>query len=104
MGYQFLAEAKDLWEIEVNRPHTLTTLQAGLIMNTIFSVCSMDDLSSAYLVQIIAMARNLGILESTAHINDEKLRHSYEFTAWALFYWQWYETPSLFTWHIATAC
>lgn len=54
-----------------------------------------DKLASAYLVQAIDIAHELGLFEPTTYIMHRKLRHSYDLTAWSLFHWQWYETQTL---------
>ncbi|KAJ4020477.1 hypothetical protein NW766_001964 [Fusarium irregulare] len=48
----------------------------------------MDSLSSAYMVQAIKMAQELGLFEPTTYIMNKKLRNSYDLTAWSLFHWQ----------------
>ncbi|KAL2684517.1 hypothetical protein Neosp_005595 [[Neocosmospora] mangrovei] len=88
LGYQFLAEAKRLWEAEMPQERTLTTLQAGLVMNLIFTIYGMDSLASAYLVQATTIANELGLFDASTNIEDLRLRHSYNFTAWSLFHWQ----------------
>ncbi|UPL02438.1 hypothetical protein LCI18_013372 [Fusarium solani-melongenae] len=88
LGYQFLAEAKRLWEAEMPQERTLTTLQAGLVMNSIFSIYGMDRLASAYLVQATTIVNDLGLLDASTNVEDPRLRHSYNFTAWSFFHWQ----------------
>ncbi|RFN43459.1 hypothetical protein FIE12Z_12303, partial [Fusarium flagelliforme] len=88
LGYKFLAEAKRLWAVEESRERSLTTLQAALIMNTIVNMFGIDKLASAYLVQAIDIAHELGLFEPTTYIMHKKLRHSYDLTAWSLFHWQ----------------
>ncbi|KAG7423301.1 Nitrogen assimilation transcription factor nirA [Fusarium oxysporum f. sp. raphani] len=88
LGYRFLAEAKRLWAVEEFRERSLTTLQAALIINTIVNMFGIDKLASAYLVQAIDIARELGLFEPTTYIKHKKLRHSYDLTAWSLFHWQ----------------
>ncbi|KAM5380891.1 hypothetical protein ACJZ2D_003415 [Fusarium nematophilum] len=61
---------------------------AGLVMNAIFLTCGMDRLASAYLIQATSIASELGLLDGSTNIEDKRLRHSYDFTAWALFHWQ----------------
>ncbi|KAF5703906.1 nitrate assimilation regulatory nirA [Fusarium mundagurra] len=88
LGYRFLAEAKRLWAVEESRERNLTTLQAVLIINTIVNMFGIDKPASAYLVQAINIAHDLGLFEPTTYIKHKKLRHSYDFTAWSLFHWQ----------------
>jgi len=88
LGYKFLAEAKRLWAVEESGERSLTTLQAALIINTIVNMFGIDKLASAYLVQAIDIAHELGLFESTTYIMHKKLRHSYDLTAWSLFHWQ----------------
>ncbi|RBA09644.1 hypothetical protein FPRO05_14343 [Fusarium proliferatum] len=88
LGSKFLAEAKRLWAVEESRERSLTTLQAALIINTIVNMFGIDELASAYLVQAIDIAHELGLFEPTTYIMHKKLRHSYDLTAWSLFHWQ----------------
>ncbi|KAG5817520.1 hypothetical protein H9Q71_001862 [Fusarium xylarioides] len=48
----------------------------------------MDTLASAYLVQAIDIAHELGLFEPPTYLKHKKLRHSYDLTAWSLFHWQ----------------
>ncbi|EGU73866.1 hypothetical protein FOXB_15623, partial [Fusarium oxysporum f. sp. conglutinans Fo5176] len=84
LGYRFLAEAKRLWAVEESRERSLTTLQAALIINTIVNMFGMDTLASAYLVQAIDIAHELGLFEPTTYLKHKKLRHSYDLTACTL--------------------
>ncbi|KAI3571860.1 hypothetical protein IWW34DRAFT_824616 [Fusarium oxysporum f. sp. albedinis] len=80
--------SKRLWAVEESRERSLTTLQAALIINTIVNMFGIDKLASAYLVQAIDIAHELGLFEPTTYIMHKKLRHSYDLTAWSLFHWQ----------------
>ncbi|KAF9763172.1 hypothetical protein IL306_003225, partial [Fusarium sp. DS 682] len=88
LGYKFLEEAKRLWIVEVIHNRSLSTLQAGLVLNTIVNMFDMDPLSSAFLVRSMEIANELGLFEPTTYIMDKKLRNSYDLTAWSLFHWQ----------------
>src|SRR5262245_21811968 len=55
LGYQFLAEARRLWKLEV-RKSKITTGQAGLIMVISFNSDGVDRVGWTYLGQAIQMA------------------------------------------------
>ncbi|TVY72315.1 Nitrogen assimilation transcription factor nit-4 [Fusarium oxysporum f. sp. cubense] len=61
---------------------------AALVVNTIVNMFDMDPLSSAFLIQSIEIAHELGLFEPTTYIMNKKLRNSYDLTAWSLFHWQ----------------
>ncbi|KAI9150215.1 Nitrogen assimilation transcription factor nirA [Paramyrothecium foliicola] len=84
MGYQFLAETKRLWELECGRSK-ITTVQAGGILCSIVNANGMDKVGDAYLIQTIAMARDMGIFESLNHVKNKNRRKVYAVTAWSIF-------------------
>jgi hypothetical protein len=87
LGYKFLAEAKRLWEMEQFGPKSLTTLQAALVINVSYNSDSMDKLGVTYTVQAMAMAEELDIFGSLATVTNGRMRQSYTFTAWCLYFW-----------------
>jgi hypothetical protein len=86
LGSIFVAKAKKLWAVEEAHERSLTTLEAALIINTIVNMFGIDRLASAYLVQAIDTAHELGLFEPTIYLKHKKLRHSYDLTAWLLFH------------------
>ncbi|KAI2631054.1 hypothetical protein GGR54DRAFT_628061 [Hypoxylon sp. NC1633] len=89
LSYQFLAEAKRLWEVEsrtgVNR---LTAIQAAVLLSIVSLTTARDKQGKSYLLQAIAMATNLDLFSATAGTEDEKIRRARAFTAWGLYCWQ----------------
>ncbi|KAI2465995.1 hypothetical protein F4781DRAFT_445511 [Annulohypoxylon bovei var. microspora] len=89
LGYQFLAEAKRLWEIEGgSRPGKLTTIQAAIVLSIVATTTAMDKVGTSYLLQGMAMATNLKLFTATCGTRDGEMRKARAFTAWGLFCWQ----------------
>lgn len=85
-----MEETRQLWIQEINHNRSLTTLQAALLLNSIFNMFDMDSLSTAYMVEAAKIAQELELFEPTTYILNKKLRNSYDLTAWSFFHWQWY--------------
>ncbi|KAM0335520.1 hypothetical protein ACHAQA_000568 [Verticillium albo-atrum] len=88
LGYRFLAEAKRLWELEKNCPTAITTVQAGAVICVICNLHGIDKVGSAYLIQAIALATDLGLFTEDFASKSRKQRNAYAVTAWSLFSWQ----------------
>ncbi|KAL7626163.1 hypothetical protein AAE478_002933 [Parahypoxylon ruwenzoriense] len=89
LGYQFLAEAKRLWEVESRKTvSSLTTIQAAIVLSIVATTTAMDRVGTSYLLQAIAMAYNLDIFSATAGTRNVSVRKARAFTAWGLFCWQ----------------
>ncbi|KAI1102600.1 hypothetical protein F4804DRAFT_334096 [Jackrogersella minutella] len=89
LGYQFLAEARRLWEIESTiRPGSLTTIQAAVVLSIVATTTAMDKVGTSYLLQAMAMATNLDLFSVTAGTQNEETRRARSVTAWGLFCWQ----------------
>ncbi|KAI0887566.1 uncharacterized protein GGS22DRAFT_186400 [Annulohypoxylon maeteangense] len=89
LGYQFLAEAKRLWEIESGSvPGKLTTIQAAIILSIVATTTAMDKVGTSYLLQAMAMATNINLFTATCGTRDGITRKARAFTAWGLFCWQ----------------
>lgn len=89
LGYQFLAEAKRLWEIESGVvPAKLTTIQASVVLSIVATTTAMDKVGTSYLLQAMAMATNLHLFTDTCGTRDGENRKARAFTAWGLFCWQ----------------
>lgn len=88
LGYRFLAEARRLWESEVENDK-LTTIQAALILNIVSNMNGVDKLGLLYMTHAVSMAKNLGLYKR-ARVSMTKLQNSRDFTAWVLYAWQGY--------------
>ncbi|KAI0180537.1 hypothetical protein GGR52DRAFT_531750 [Hypoxylon sp. FL1284] len=89
LGYQFLAEAKRLWEVESRKDTpSLTTIQAAIVLSIVATTTAMDKVGTSYLLQAIAMAASLDMFSATMGTDNEKMRRARAFTAWGLFCWQ----------------
>ncbi|KAF4420540.1 nitrate assimilation regulatory nirA [Fusarium acutatum] len=89
LSYKFLVEAKRLWELDTSKRGKLAKCQAGMVMNLLYNVSGLDKIgNSTYLPQSAALAKNLGIYETSTHIEDAKLRLSREYTGWCFHWWQ----------------
>ena len=58
LRYQFLAEARRLWELETGKCK-LTTIHAALLFNAIYNINAMDKIGWAYTLQGVAIAHKL---------------------------------------------
>lgn len=87
--YQFAAEARRLWEMEVHRPR-ITTIQAGLLMSLTHGIDGTDVLAWSHLVQTVAMAHTMGLMDEVHPAADRtSLSHVNKiYTAWQVFAWQ----------------
>ncbi|KAM0322081.1 hypothetical protein ACHAQA_009710 [Verticillium albo-atrum] len=89
LTYQFLAEARRLWEIEVRfGEDQITTVQASMVLCAGYSTTGLDQLGTEYLSQGIKMAQRMQILGSLEHVKNPLRRKAYAMTAWALFGYQ----------------
>ncbi|RTE84556.1 hypothetical protein BHE90_000851 [Fusarium euwallaceae] len=82
--YRFLAEAKRLWELEANIPR-VTTVQAGLILNTVLNICGLDKFGRAYTTQALNLAHSLQLFDDNEEVQDQRTRDGRCFTAWVLY-------------------
>ncbi|KAK4196408.1 hypothetical protein QBC40DRAFT_234412 [Triangularia verruculosa] len=96
LAYQFMAEAKRLWELESDTPR-LTTIQAAMLMNVNTNMNAMDEIGFNYTKRAVDMAHSIGLLTPSrdipsfeGHENASQRRKalSRNFTAWALFNFQ----------------
>ncbi|EEU42702.1 uncharacterized protein NECHADRAFT_47693 [Fusarium vanettenii 77-13-4] len=82
--YRFLAEAKRLWELEADIPR-LTTVQAGVILNTVHNICGLDKFGRPYCIQALNLAHKLKLFDDNEEIQDQRTRDGRCFTAWVLY-------------------
>jgi hypothetical protein len=93
--YQFLAEARRLWELE--SCHTsLTNIQAALVLNITYNVNGLDTIGNNYLTYALYHAEQMQLLDPCPEIKDRQMRNARYFTAWSLFNYQTYEFPMIF--------
>lgn len=88
LSYKFLAEAKRLWELELEDPK-ITTIQAGILLSICHKMSGIDKIGWSYTVQAIGIARKIGLFTTNPEGSSEKTRRVSAFTAWALFNYQW---------------
>ncbi|KAM0274397.1 hypothetical protein ACHAQH_007899 [Verticillium albo-atrum] len=89
LTYQFMAETRRLWELEMNSGEDrITTVQAAMTICACYSTTGLDKLGMEYLAQGIKMAQRLGLFGSLEHIENPLRRRVYSMTAWALFGYQ----------------
>ncbi|WAO93270.1 Zn(2)-C6 fungal-type domain-containing protein [Fusarium falciforme] len=82
--YRFLAKAKRLWELEADTPR-VTTVQAGVILNTVHNICGLDKFGRAYTTHALSLAHMLRLFDDTEEVQDQRTRDGRCFTAWVLY-------------------
>ncbi|KAJ4077892.1 hypothetical protein NW769_015238, partial [Fusarium oxysporum] len=101
LAYQFLAEARRLWEIQDGKS-SLTAIQAAIVLNIIYDCDTMDKIGRSYLLQAVAMAHDLKLFQSSSDkAMSKKTQRARAFTAWCLYAWDamhsfHYRLPPLF--------
>ncbi|KAF4455709.1 Zn2Cys6 transcriptional regulator [Fusarium austroafricanum] len=101
LAYQFLAEARRLWEIQDGKS-SLTAIQAAIVLNIIYDCDTMDKIGRSYLLQAVAMAHDLKLFQSSSDKSmPKKTQRARAFTAWCLYAWDamhsfHYRLPPLF--------
>ncbi|KAM3479772.1 hypothetical protein MY5147_001545 [Beauveria neobassiana] len=86
LSYKFFAEARGLWDLERLSPNSVTTVQAGIVINTIYNMYSMDRIGLTYGVQAAAIAQEMGMFDADRGTLDKSQRIVQGFTAWALYF------------------
>ncbi|KAK4177803.1 hypothetical protein QBC36DRAFT_345114 [Triangularia setosa] len=91
LAYQFMAEAKRLWELESDTPK-LTTIQAAMLMNTAITRQTLIHNRAVEMATQIGLltppTRDLAPLNSPENAPQSRKALSRNFTAWALFNFQ----------------
>jgi hypothetical protein len=85
--YRFIAEAKRLWELESKVPR-ITTIQAGILFTVFHNLCGVDEIGKAYRLQVIDLAHQLRIFDTSVASGSDRLQKGREYTAWALYNWE----------------
>ncbi|CRK41852.1 hypothetical protein BN1723_015972 [Verticillium longisporum] len=89
LTYQFMAEIRRLWQLEVSSGQPrITTLQASMVICAAYSTTGLDKLSSDYFTQGIGMAKKMGLLGPLSYLKKPLRRKVYNMTAWALYGYQ----------------
>lgn len=86
LTYQFIAEAKRLWELDAHEPR-ITTIQAGMLFNVFYNLSGLDEVGQAYRLHAMTLVRDMRLFE----INSEGTRRSQwgrAVTAWAFYNWE----------------
>lgn len=86
-SYRFFAETRRLWELEMGK-NELTTLQAALVMNVVYSMDGLDEVGFVYMGQAAQLARNLKLFEALEGGIRTDMDVARLYTAWSLFSWQ----------------
>lgn len=84
LGYQFLAEARRLWELEIGNAR-LTTIQAAIVLSLVHDANGSDEVGRSYLTQAVAAAHAMHLFSTPAKNSDDLEYYARAFTAWALF-------------------
>ncbi|KAF5582252.1 nitrogen assimilation transcription factor nirA [Fusarium pseudocircinatum] len=84
LGYQFLAEARRLWEMEIGNAR-LTTIQAAIVLSIVHDANGSDEVGRSYLTQAVAAAHAIHLFSTPTANSDDVEYNARAFTAWALF-------------------
>ncbi|KAF2186137.1 hypothetical protein K469DRAFT_726495 [Zopfia rhizophila CBS 207.26] len=85
-GYQFLAEAKRLWELEQGKAeHALTTIQTAPILGITYFVSGLDKIGWSFWTQAVAMAENLDWLSVPESSLSQREKTVRTITVWGIF-------------------
>ncbi|KAI1064165.1 hypothetical protein LB506_007927 [Fusarium annulatum] len=88
LTYRFMAEARQLWDIESCKDISIPTIQAAMIISYTTTNNGMDQVGSLYLTRALEMSKALDLFGPTTHPGDPDLDKARVFTAWALYSWQ----------------
>ncbi|EMT74271.1 Nitrogen assimilation transcription factor nirA [Fusarium odoratissimum] len=84
LGYQFLAEARRIWELEIGNAR-LTTIQAAIVLSLVHDANGSDEVGRSYLTQAVAAAHAMHLFSIPTKNSDDLEYYTRAFTAWALF-------------------
>ncbi|KAF9764439.1 hypothetical protein IL306_002811 [Fusarium sp. DS 682] len=84
LGYQFLAEARRLWELEIGHAQ-LTTIQAAIVLSIVYDANGSDEVGMSYLTQAVAAAHAMQLFSAKPKTSDDREYNARAITAWALF-------------------
>ena len=120
IGYQFLAEAKRLLEVEseLERPFRnpadpawenrdmeweqtrLTTIQAALLLTLIYNLNGSDKIGWRFTLKAIEMADEIQLLGPPLEHHNPEMQRARTYTAWGLFCWQKYVATPPVEWFL----
>ena len=63
----------------------LAFVQAAWIMNIVINLSGLDKVGDMYGLKGLAIAQDLRLFDTRAHIASERVRNARNFTAWCLF-------------------
>jgi hypothetical protein len=87
LTYRFLAEAKRLWELELeDEEPKLTTVHAGCLIKATMDVIGHDKPGIAYTIKVVRLAQEIGMFRAPMN-HDQRLNDAIAFTAWGLTIW-----------------
>ncbi|KAM0215659.1 hypothetical protein ACHAPQ_011776 [Fusarium lateritium] len=84
LGYQFLAEARRLWEFEAGNVQ-LTTIQAAIVISIVHDANGSDKIGNSYLAQAVLAAHSIQLFSPPTKAIDDAEYNARAITAWALF-------------------
>ena len=85
LGYQFLAEARRLWDLESGNAQ-ITTIQAAVALSLTNDADGNDKIGAVYLQQAINAAQQMQLFSSEAlKQGDASMQNVRTITAWGLF-------------------
>lgn len=86
LTYQFIAEAKRLWELEAHEPR-ITTIQAGMLFNVFYNLSGLDEIGQAYRLHALTLVHQMHLFKRTT-AGTPRDRHGRAYAAWAFFNWE----------------
>ena len=86
LTYQFLAEAKRLWELDSHEPR-ITTIQAAMLFSVFYNLNGLDEVGQAYRLHAITLVHKMGLFKSNPG-GARRNRLGRAYTAWAFFNWE----------------
>lgn len=66
-------------------PSSVTTVQAAMVMNKTYNVCSMDKIGLSYGTQAVSIAFEMGMFKPHDGTLDKAQQVVHDYTAWALY-------------------
>lgn len=83
-----MAEARILWDMELSRKPSITTVQAALLLSFGTAINGLEKISAIYLEQAIEMSKDLELFGLDNRENKGRMRKARLFTAWTVFSFQ----------------
>lgn len=86
-----MAEAKRLWEVEAilsdeeAKVSSITTIQAGVVLDVLHGMCSLDEIGKAYTIGAVRLADIIDLMGEPPEGQSKRERAGWTYTAWMLF-------------------